>query len=92
MASVYGLWVSIMFVRSEWTGNSQLHISLLENMLPYLAAPGHYKYTFTFKKCIQDIKNLCLCFGKFYKGSFNRCRNDQLSLREKPCFSGPGIS
>ena len=79
MASVYGLWVSIMFIRSEWTGNFQLHISLSENMLPYLAVSGHYKYTLTIKKCIQDIKNLYPCFGKFYnEGSFNRSRNDQL--------------
>ena len=67
-----------MFIRAERRGNLELHISLLERMLPYLAAAGHDKYKVAIRKYLQDIKNLCPCLEKKYKaGSFTICRNDK---------------
>ena len=46
------LWLQFMdflsiriFIRAERTDNFELHISLSEQMLPYLAVAGHDKYT-----------------------------------------------
>ena len=40
-----------MFNCAEWTGNFELHISLLEQMLLYLAADSHDKYAVAIQKC-----------------------------------------
>ena len=71
-----------MFIRAEQTGNFELHISSSVQMLPYLAAVGHGKYTIAIRKYLQDIKDLCPCLEKKYKeGSFTICRNDNLFWR-----------
>ena len=68
-----------MFISAERTGNIELHISSLEQILPYLAAASHDKYTVAIRKYLQDIKNLCPCLEKKYKdGSFTISRNDKL--------------
>ena len=56
-----------MFIRSEWTGNFQFHVSLLEKMLPYLAAAGHYKCTFTIKNVFKILKICILALASFIK-------------------------
>ncbi len=33
------------FIKSEQTGNWQLHLEAMHSMLPYLAAAGHNNYT-----------------------------------------------
>ena len=68
-----------MFISATWTRSSELHISSLEQMLPYLAGAGYDKYTFAIRKYLEDIRNLCPCQGKKYKeGSFITWRNDKL--------------
>ena len=49
-----------MFIRTERTGNFELQISSLEQMLPFLAAAGQDKYTAAIGKYLQDIKNRVL--------------------------------
>ena len=39
-----------MFTRDEWTGNFDLHISLMEQMLPYLGTASHDKHTVAIRK------------------------------------------
>ena len=68
-----------IFIHAEWIGNFELYISSLEQRLPYLVAAGHDKYTFTIRKYLQHIKNLCPCLEKKYKeGSWTICINDKL--------------
>ena len=68
-----------MFIRAERTGKFELPISPSEQMLLYLAAAGHDKYTVATQKYLQDIKNLCSWLEKKYEeGSFTICRNDKL--------------
>lgn len=79
MASVYGFCFDHQNVCAESTGNFELHISSLEQMLPYLAAAGHGKYTVAIRKYVSDIINMCPCLKEKYKqGSFTICRYDQL--------------
>ena len=59
-----------MFIRAGRTGNFELHVSSSKQMLRYLAAAGHDKYTVAIWKNLQDIKNLCLCLEKKYKDDF----------------------
>ena len=68
-----------MFIRAERTGKFELPISPSEQMLLYLAAAGHDKYTVATQKYLQNIKNLCSWLEKKYEeGSFTICRNDKL--------------
>ena len=79
MASVYGFCFDHQDVCAECTGNFELHISSLEQMLPYLAATGLGKYTVAIRKHLSDIINLCPCLEEKYKqDSFTICRYDQL--------------
>ena len=56
-----------MFIRAQQTRKFELHISSSEQMLPYIAAAGHDKYTVAIRKYLQDFKNLCPCWEKKYK-------------------------
>ena len=67
MASVYGFCIDHQDVCAEWTGNFELHISSLEQMLPYLTAACHGKYTVAIRKYLSDIINLCPSLEKKYK-------------------------
>ena len=44
------------FIKAERTGNWSLHLSALQEMLPYLAASGHNLYT---KSAYVYIKKMC---------------------------------
>lgn len=46
------------FLRSERTGNWDLHLHALSEMLPYLAAAGHYAYTKSVQIYLQKMSNL----------------------------------
>ena len=68
-----------MLIRAAQTGNFELHISSLGQILLCLAAIGHDKYTVATWKYLQDIKNLRPCLEKKYKaGSFTIARYDKL--------------
>ena len=53
-----------MFIRSDRTGDWNLHIHTSEQMLPCLVAAGHSNYLQSVLLYLQDIKNLCTCLKK----------------------------
>ena len=70
-----------MFIRGERTGDFDLLISSLEQMLPYSTAAGQDKYTVAIRKYIQDIKNLCPCLEK-------KCKEGSFTIAEMISLSG----
>ena len=70
-----------MFIRGERTGDFDLLISSLKQMLPYSTAAGHDKYTVAIRKYIQDIKNLCPCLEK-------KCEEGSFTIAEMISLSG----
>ena len=60
------LWVQYMdmidilrkFIRAERTGNWELHLQALQDMLPYMAASGHNSYTKSALLYLQQMSNL----------------------------------
>ena len=70
------LWVQYMsmidilrkFIRAERTGNRQLHLQAIQNMLPYMAASGHNLYTKSI--LAADVKpqdSISWCSSTFYE-------------------------
>lgn len=59
-ASLYMDMVSILceFIKAECTGNWELHIEAISDMLPYLAASGHNLYTRSARKYLQMMSTL----------------------------------
>ena len=53
-----------MFIRSDRTGDWNLHIHASEQMLPFLVAAGHSNYLQSVLLYLQDIKNLFTCLKK----------------------------
>ncbi len=60
------LWVQYMnmidilrkFIRAERTGNWELHLQAIQDMLPYMAASGHNSYTKSAMLYLQQMLNL----------------------------------
>jgi hypothetical protein len=60
------LWVQYMdmidilrkFIRAERTGNRELHLQAIQDMLPYMAASGHNSYTKSAMLYLQYMSNL----------------------------------
>ena len=60
------LWVQYMsmidilrkFIRAERTGNWELHLQAIQDMLPYMAASGHNSYTKSGMLYLQQMSNL----------------------------------
>ena len=48
------------FIRSERTGNWELHLSSLRDMLPHLAAAGHHLYTKSIYIYLQQLSYMKL--------------------------------
>ena len=46
------------YLRAERTGNWKLHLQVMQNMLPYLAACGHKLYTKSVYLYLQDMLQL----------------------------------
>ena len=68
-----------VFICAERTGNFELQISSLEQILLYFIAAGHGNYTAAIRKYLQDIMNPCPSLENKYKeGWFTICRNDKL--------------
>ena len=47
-----------MFIKAERTGNWRLHLQVLSEMLPYLAAAGHNLYTKSVRLYLQSMSSL----------------------------------
>ena len=57
------LWVQYMymidkFIRAERTGNWELHLQAIQDMLPYMAVSGHNSYTKSAMLYLQQMSNL----------------------------------
>ena len=60
------LWVQYMhmidilrkFIKAERTGNWELHLQAIQDMLPYMAASGHNSYTKSAMLYLQQMSNL----------------------------------
>ena len=60
------LWVQYMniidilqkYIREEQTGNWALHLQVIQDMLPYMAASGHNLYTKSVRVYLQEMSNL----------------------------------
>lgn len=77
------------FLRSERTGNWDLHISSMKNMLPYFHAAGHLHYAKCTRFYIQQLEELAekmdqTEFENFTKNGFFTIR------RTEDCGSGVG--
>ena len=46
------------FIRAERTGNWELHMQAIQDMLPYMAASGHNSYTKSATLYLQQMTNL----------------------------------
>ncbi len=46
------------FIRAERTGNWELHLQAIQDMLPYMAASGHNSYTKSAMLYLQQMLNL----------------------------------
>ena len=46
------------FIKYERTGDRKLHLQVLHDMLPFLAASGHYLYTKLIYACLQRLAKL----------------------------------
>ena len=59
------------FIKAERTGNWQLHLSSLRNMLPFLAAAGHNNYTKSAYLYLQNMGKLPLSNPEVYQHFIN---------------------
>ena len=46
------------FIKAEWTGNWQMHLKAMYDMLPYIAAAGHNNYTRSVYLYLQNMEGL----------------------------------
>ena len=50
--------VPCRFIKAERTGNFNLHLSVVQEMLPYFAASGHDSYTKSANMYLQTMQSL----------------------------------
>ena len=61
------------FIRAERTGNFKLHLRSVFEMLPYLAAAGHYNYTKSVVVYLQQMKSLCITHPEIHAAFLKGC-------------------
>ncbi|KAJ8875549.1 hypothetical protein PR048_023444 [Dryococelus australis] len=74
--------VAKAFIWSEKTGNFEMHLNTVENMLPFFASSGHNNYVKYARVYIQDMREIEKKYPQvhemFTKGYFTSRRHDRM--------------